>query len=163
MTIEEYLGELSSHLHVRGVAGSRIEEIVREVAAHLEESGEAPAEAFGPPEEYAEKMAVFNEHEAQRAANEAWHRRTFQATAFDEMGILRIAGRDGWELMDVGPFSLFCQRPADGSRFKRWEYMRRVGIDQIGIFEEMTADRWQPCGHWVVFHYFKREVREPSP
>jgi len=162
MTTEEYLGDLSSHLHIRGVAENRIKEIVREVATHLEESGEIPSEAFGPAEEYAEKMAVYNECEAQKASNETWHQRTFRATAFDEMAILQVAGRDGWELLDVGAYALYCQRPADKTQFKRWEYLRRVGIDHNGIIEEMIADRWQPCGHWVLFHYFKRQALEPS-
>lgn len=159
MTTEDYLGELSSHLHVRGVAEDRIKEIIGEVASHLEESGEEPAEAFGSADEYAEKMAVHAECETQKASDEHWHHRTFRATAFDEMDILYRAGRDGWELLDVGPYALYCRRPVEQNSSDRWEYIRRVGIDHNGIIEEMLADRWQPCGHWVVFHYFKRPAR----
>jgi len=158
MNTEEYLSDLSSQLHVRGVAEDRIKEIVGEVMIHLEESGENAAEAFGPASDYAEQMAVHAEREIRDASDDQWHHRTFRATAFDEMEILLQAGKDGWELMDVGGYALFCRRPAVGGAGGGWEYVRRVGIDHNGIIEEMTADRWQPCGHWVVFHYFKRRV-----
>ncbi len=51
---ERYLGELSPHLHVRGVGEDRIKGIIGEVEAHLEDAGEDPLEAFGPASEYAE-------------------------------------------------------------------------------------------------------------
>jgi len=158
MKNEEYLSELSCHLHIRGVAESQIKEIIGEVETHLVESGEKPLETFGTASEYAEKMAVHAERETQKASDEQWHHRTFRATAFDEMDILFHAGKDGWELLDVGPYALFCRRPAERAQFDRWEYIRRVGIDHNGIIEDMLVDRWQPCGHWVVFHYFKRQI-----
>ena len=105
-------------------------------------------------------MAVEAECETQAAPDERWHDRTFRATAFDEMEILQYAGRDGCELLDVGPYALYCRRRGDHSKVGRWEYIRRVGIHRSGIVEDMLADRWQPCGQWVMFHYFKREIIE---
>ena len=158
MKKENYLSDLFSQLHCRGVDESRSAEIISEVEAHLEESGENPEEAFGSAKEYAEKMAVFTEKSTSTLAADEYHQRTFRATAFDEVDILFWAGQEGWELVDVGPYALFCRRPIISENAFHWEYMRRTGANGSKILREMTAKKWEPCGRWIVFHYFKRKV-----
>jgi HAAS len=158
MDRERYLSDLTAQMQRRGVADNRIADIIAEVESHLVESGESPADAFGPAEEYAEKMATFWENKAEEPADTLWHNRTFRATAIDEMEILRKAGLEGWELMGVGPYALFCRRPVNLAHGTKWEHKRRTGIHQKHITEEMAKEQWQPCGNWIVFHYFKRQA-----
>jgi len=163
MNREVFLSELSAQLQCRGVDKDRIGEIVAEVETHLDDSGESPVDAFGPAVRYAEEMAVFAESNTNQRQEEKWHHRTFRATALDEMQILKWAGKDGWELLDVGAYALFCRRPADMSQSPCWEYKRRTGTNHRKILEEMTDEQWTPCGNWVVFHYFKRKVEGGHP
>ncbi|WP_448641673.1 hypothetical protein [Geodermatophilus sp. URMC 63] len=44
-------------LRLREVPGARIGEVLAEVHSHVAETGEAPAEAFGPAEDYADRIA----------------------------------------------------------------------------------------------------------
>ena len=138
MDNETYLSELTAQLQLRGVGDQRIGDIVAEVENHLNESGEEPVDAFGPADQYAEKMVVDDENRAAVQAGRQWHNRTFRATAIDEMHILAQAGRKGWELIDVGAFALFCRRPADKSKASRWEYKRRTGFHRIIIIEDQA-------------------------
>jgi len=136
MKLEAYLSELTAQLQCRGVGDDEIVGIIAEVETHLVESDESPVDAFGPAVQYAEKMAVFAEcrTDNQPAAaaepaepSEQWHHRTFRATALDEMSTLQWAGEEGWELVDVGAWALFCRRPVDMTQANRWEYRRRTG------------------------------------
>jgi len=157
MDVEAYLGELAASLQVRGADSARTSEAVAEVESHLAESGEAPVEAFGPPDEYAERLLLRDERRTDQATDDArWIERTFRATAFGEMRLLEEAGRQGWELTDVGSYALYCRRPRDTEAADRWEYSRRVSVDRRTILEDMTELGWEPCGVWLPFHYFKR-------
>ncbi len=158
MNRETYLSQLTAQLHCRGVDEDRIGEIIKEVENHLQEGGEDPENAFGPAEHYAEKMAVFTENHKHSQSPGQWHKRTFRATALDEMEILRWAGREGWELVNVGALALFCRRPVNLSGAFHWDYVRRTGVQARSIGEEMAAGGWKPCGNWIVFHYFKRKI-----
>ncbi len=158
MDSETYLEFLTIHLQRRGVAEERIGQIVGEMEARLAESKESPVASFGSPADYAEKMATSDEHSRGTSSSENWHKRTFMASAYDEMEILSDAGQEGWELINVGFLSLFCRRPVDLTQAHRWEYKRRAGVNRSGIKKEMAADNWQPCGLWVVLHYFKRDL-----
>lgn len=158
MKRETYLSDLAAELECRGVSEEHIGKIIAEVEDHLVESGESPTESFGSCAEYAEKMAVYCEKQSPDQANGQWQDRTFRATAFDEMGILRWAGEAGWELVDVGPYALFCRRMVNTSQVQRWEYVRRTGANRYAIKKEMLADNWETCGVWIVFHYFKRKL-----
>lgn len=157
MDVEAYLSELAASLQARGADSARMSEAVAEVEVHLAESGEDPLEAFGPPDEYAERLLLREERRADRA-DAQWTERTFRATAFGEMGLLKEAGRQGWELTEVGGYALHCRRPRDPEAARRWEYRRRVSVDRGAILENMTALGWEPCGVWLPFHYFKRSV-----
>ncbi len=159
MNRENYLSDLFSQLHFRGVEETRCGEIISEVEAHLEESGENPEEAFGTARQYAERMAVFAEKKTSTLADDEYLQRTFRATAFDEVDILFKVGQEGWELTGVGPYALYCRRPLISEQTYHWEYMRRTGVNGSKILREMEAAGWMPCGQWVVFHYFKRKVQ----
>ena len=158
MKREAYLSELTAQLQCRGVGDDEIVGIIAEVETHLVDSDESPVDAFGPAAQYAEKMAVFAESRTDDKPTEQWHRRTFRATALDEMGTLKWAGEEGWELVDVGAWALFCRRPVDMTQANRWEYKRRTGTHRRIIAEEMASGEWKPCGNWIVFHYFKRKA-----
>jgi hypothetical protein len=153
--IDTYLQQLSACLQRYGLDNQQISEIIAEVESHLVESGETPLEAFGPPDVYADERVTARE----RAAGGGMQRRTFRATAFDEMIILQEAGKAGWELTDVAAFALYCQRPWNLKDIQQWEYARRVGLNRNRIIAEMMTDRWQPCGNWTPFHYFKRPIK----
>jgi len=157
MDMESYLNDLTAQLQRRGVDEERIRQIIVEVEGHLTESGESPVEAFGPAARYAEEMTAFAEQNAENSTPDKWHNRTFRATAIDEMEILKGAGQEGWELVDVGALALFCRRPEDLTQAHRWEYKRRTGTHRHIIKEEMARGQWEPCGNWIVFHYFKRK------
>jgi hypothetical protein len=58
MTDREYLDQLILSLRVRDVPPERIREIVDEVTAHLAAGDEHPVEAFGPPSEFAGRLAA---------------------------------------------------------------------------------------------------------
>ncbi|QBD74492.1 hypothetical protein EPA93_00170 [Ktedonosporobacter rubrisoli] len=156
--IDTYLEQLSACLQRYGVESSRIGDIVAEVESHLRESGEEPLAAFGPAEVYAEERVAAYE----QSAGGEWQRRTFRATAFDEMAILQEAGKAGWELSDVAALALYCQRPWDRKKIQQWEYARRIGLNRNVIIAEMIAENWEPCGNWTPFHYFKRPIK-PQP
>lgn len=153
--IEAYLEELSACLQRYGLDNHQISEIIAEVESHLVESGETPLEAFGPPKVYAEERVTARE----QVAGGEMQRRTFRATALDEMIILQEAGKAGWELTDVAAFALYCQRPWNLEEVQQWEYARRVGLKRNAIIAEMMTEGWQPCGNWTPFHYFKRSLR----
>jgi len=159
MKLETYLGNLAEQLHLRGVAPERITEIISEVESHLVDSDENPLDAFGSAAVYAENMAASAEKEPKDQESPQWHHRTFRATAFDEMEILEWAGQEGWELVDVGALALFCRRPVGLDKANKWEYKRRVGTHHRIIREEMEDNLWEPCGNWIVFHYFKRMIK----
>jgi hypothetical protein len=55
---DTYVNRLVLALRMRDVPGERIGQVVAEVEAHVAESGEAPAEAFGPAEQYADHVSA---------------------------------------------------------------------------------------------------------
>jgi len=138
---ETYLERLAERLQRYGVETAQIGEIIAEVESHLAESGEDAVEAFGPPEAYAEHRAASLERGVTPGDREedAWQRRTFRATAFDEMAILAAAGQEGWELVDVAALALFCRRPRDRGLIQHWAYRRRVGINRDALVMQMRA------------------------
>ncbi len=109
MELENYLTDLAAALQRRGAEGQRISDAVAEIEARVKDSGEDPVVAFGSPDAYAEQVMLRDE----RSQQADWDWRTFRATAFDEMALLADAGRQGWELVDVGFYALHCKRPRD--------------------------------------------------
>jgi len=58
MTLDrKYRDELILALRLRDISGARVGEVLAEVEAHVAETGEDPMVAFGPPKEYAAKVA----------------------------------------------------------------------------------------------------------
>lgn len=53
----DYLKRLRSGLHALGVPSERIGEVLAEVDAHVSDTGEGPVTAFGPPGQYAARIA----------------------------------------------------------------------------------------------------------
>lgn len=59
MTLDrKYRDELLLALRLRDISGARVGEVLAEVEAHVAETGEDPVAAFGPPKEYAAKVAA---------------------------------------------------------------------------------------------------------
>ena len=54
---DSYIDQLTLELRRRDVPGTRIGEVIAEVEAHVAESGDRAAEAFGPPSEYAQRVS----------------------------------------------------------------------------------------------------------
>ncbi|HET7034169.1 MAG TPA: hypothetical protein VFI42_00660 [Thermomicrobiaceae bacterium] len=97
----------------------------------------------------------------EKAGDSGWDWRSFRASAFDEMDVLRVAGLQGWELVDVGILALNCRRPTRREDATQWEYARRVNIDRQGVLQTMTELGWEPAGLWFPFMYFKRNTNKP--
>lgn len=152
---DAYLTELADRLLARGVDNHRVKDLLTELQDHLADSGESPQAAFGPCSSFADAL-LREELSTEGSASRTVERRTFRATAFDELGILSELGRDGWELTDVGLVGLHAQRARDPDAWRAWEYKRCTTLRPV--VERMRADGWQPCGHWLAFHYFKRPV-----
>jgi hypothetical protein len=157
-THEAYLDQFAAALQRRGADQQRITDAVVELERKLAESGQDPADRFGPPDEYAERVIMADE----RSGDAEWDWRTFRGTAFDEMDVLDDAGKQGWELVDVGAYALYCRRPRRIEDATQWEYRRRVGVDRRGTLETMTTLGWEPAGTWMPFQYFKRNLHQPA-
>jgi len=56
-TTRDYLAELTFHLMRTGLDGQRVGEVLAEVEAHVDATGEPARAAFGPPGEYARRWA----------------------------------------------------------------------------------------------------------
>ena len=56
-TEQAWCDDLLLRLRLRDVPGARIGEVLAEVQSHVAETGEHPREAFGPPKEYAARVA----------------------------------------------------------------------------------------------------------
>lgn len=79
------------------------------------------------------------------------------ATAFDEVGVLREMGREGWELTGFGPFVLHFQRPEDPQSRGTWEHLRLTEFLETRARPELERDGWIYLGSWfATFHYYKR-------
>ncbi len=151
---EPYIEQLYVGLQRYGLDREQISEIIHEAQNHLVASGETPMEAFGPPDVYAEERVAARE----KALGGEWQIRKFHGTAYDEMVILELAGKLGWELIAVATFGLHCRRPWDINEVRQWEYARPFGFNGDKIITAMIAEGWEPCGSWTPFHYFKRPL-----
>ena len=82
-------------------------------------------------------------------------------TAMNEPVILEWMGKWGWEMIDIGPSSLYFQRPRDRATIIPWVYARLTAVLGDRGRQEMRAQGWEPAGDWVLFHYFKRPHSAP--
>lgn len=155
---EAYLSDVAAELQRRGVDNQQISAVVAEVERELRQMDGDPSETLGAPGDYAERWLARNSP----SHDPDWEWRTFRATALDEMDVLRDAGRQGWELVDVGFYALHCRRPRRIEDASQWEYSRRIGLDRRGVLETMSELGWTPCGTWTPWHYFKRKLNKPA-
>ena len=151
---ERYVAELTEALVALGVPASRAEEVGREVASHLADSGASPVDEFGTPAEFAAHIAQKPGPEGDPSpprdqrpdAGSARETMSFNADAFTEMEILAVVGRDGWEVVDVDQAGRFrCTR--DPAALRRWVYTRRLALTPRRL-AELHQDGWQDCGRW---------------
>jgi hypothetical protein len=56
--LESYRNDLLMALRLKDVSGPRIAEVLAEVDSHVQETGESPVEAFGPPKDYAHEVVT---------------------------------------------------------------------------------------------------------
>jgi hypothetical protein len=82
--------------------------------------------------------------------------RSRSATALNELAILDTMGREGWEVIDLGPFNLHFRRPRVRAAVVPWEYARRTALPGAHVRQAMRAQGWGCTGDWVLFHYLKR-------
>ncbi len=74
------------------------------------------------------------------------------ATAFNEMGILKIEGKAGYHLVGFGPLFLMVQESE-----QQWEHKRIIafaGSQTPG--QRLTSEGWIYVGAWKFFQYYKR-------
>lgn len=106
MTSTSYTDDLALELRLLDVPGTRIGEILAEVEAHVAETGEDPAVAFGPVKDYARERAGLADVDQSRNLVVRLFRGklllavggffyTLIATWFLISGILALAGRGG--------------------------------------------------------------------
>lgn len=58
MTLDKYNDDLHKAMRFHEISGERIGEVLAEVEAHVAETGEDPADAFGAPRDYARQVAA---------------------------------------------------------------------------------------------------------
>jgi hypothetical protein len=73
-------------------------------------------------------------------------------TAFDEMEALDREGRQGWHLVDFGPFFHVVEASE-----QPWEH-RRVPFALGSRLRRLEAEGWTPVGAWFPWRYLKRPV-----
>lgn len=73
-------------------------------------------------------------------------------TAFDEMDALDREGRQGWHLVDFGPFF----HVVEASK-QPWEH-RRVPFAVGSRLRRLEAEGWIPVGAWFPWRYLKRPL-----
>ncbi len=158
MTSEStYIETLERALRRRGLDASHTAEVIKEVTNHLNESGDQPWDTFGDPEQYAADLVAADQPDATEP-EQRYETRTFRATAFDEVEILSDLGQDGWEVTGVRDFGLNARRPEEPTARTNWEYERRQALRRGPVINEMETAGWRQCGHWLLFHYFKRPM-----
>ena len=75
------------------------------------------------------------------------------ATAFNEMGMLKLEGKAGYHLVGFGPLTLKLMP----SR-KTWLHERVTSLNIDSARADMEKKGWTYVGSWFPFHYFKRAV-----
>ncbi|TDC65297.1 hypothetical protein E1200_18670 [Actinomadura sp. GC306] len=153
-----YFAELAERLRGGGVPEDEVADTVGDLAAYVAESGTDPRVEFGPPEEFAARLARTGRDEtpgeAPEEAAETW---VWTADAFQDRLLLDRFGDEGWEVERVDSAGRFVSR-RDAANPQRWEYRRESVLPgrRRAVAERLAPDGWEPCGSWVTFEYFKR-------
>lgn len=74
-------------------------------------------------------------------------------TAFNEMEVLEREGREGWHVVDFGPFTHVVERSDHP-----WEY-RRVPFAVGPRLRRLEDEGWIAVGAWFPWCYLKRPLR----
>ncbi|MFV2177206.1 hypothetical protein ACFHW2_13255 [Actinomadura sp. LOL_016] len=149
-----YFDDLADRLRAAGLPDAAVADTVRDLAAHVAESGTDPEDEFGPAAEFA---AVLHPAEPDREpgpSDETW---VWTADAFQDRRMLDRFGDQGWEVEHVDSVGRFVSR-RDPERPQRWEYRRETVLPgrRPALAARLAPDGWEPCGSWVYFEYFKR-------
>lgn len=100
----DYLRQLRTELHTRGVPGQRIGEVLAEVDAHVTDTREDPASAFGPPRQYAARIA--EETGATPEAGSSTTRRLLTGVPVTAATLLAVEGAVGLLRDQAAPVTL---------------------------------------------------------
>ncbi|MFD8570982.1 hypothetical protein [Streptomyces sp. NPDC059639] len=147
-TAAAYWDALSGHLRGRGLPPGHVTETVGELSARS--GGTDPADAFGPAGELARRLAPGPSAPDEHV--EIWR---WTADTYADAALLDRFGAEGWELREIDDLGRFvCRR--DPERPGRWEYRREPAVPGAA-----APEGWEPCGTWVVYHWYKRPARTP--
>ncbi|MFI0351757.1 hypothetical protein [Actinomadura sp. 9N407] len=150
-----YFDTLATRLRAEGMPAEEVTGTVEDLAAYTADSGTDPREEFGPPEEFATRLAGGAAAEPAPAA-ENW---VWTADAFHELQHLNHFGDQGWEVERVDGVGRFVSR-RDAGAPQRWEYRRETvrprRESRAALAGRLAPDGWEPCGTWICFEYFKR-------
>ncbi|MFF9555089.1 hypothetical protein ACF1DY_04580 [Streptomyces albus] len=152
-----YFEELADRLRAHGMDEERVTATVTELRDHTAESGTAPAEEFGPADEFAARLAARGADAAEpHPGAERW---VFTSDIYADRDLLARFGQQGWEVERIDRLGRFvCRRAAE--RPMRWEYRREYvrRSRRAALAAELAPDGWEPCGSWTTLSYFKRPV-----
>ncbi|MER5950956.1 hypothetical protein ABT127_33470 [Streptomyces sp. NPDC001904] len=146
-----YWDELARHLRGRGLPDGHVTATVAELSESAVRSGGTdPAAAFGPAAELARRLAPGRAAPDEHV--EIWR---WTADTYADAALLDRFGAEGWELRRIDELGRFvCHRDPEHPR--RWEY-RREPATPGGA----APEGWEPCGAWVVYHWYKRPAAAP--
>lgn len=151
-----YLLDLADRLREHGLPADRVEAVVADLGAHLDESGGADPEAeFGPVDAFARELAPPGEQrpDAPDAHVETWR---WTADTYVDEELLNRFGDEGWEVERVDALGRFVSH-RDLERPQRWEYRRElVTRGRESLDERLAPEGWEACGNWIVYAWFKR-------
>jgi hypothetical protein len=152
-----YFEELARRLREAGVPADRAADLADDLTAYVTESGTAPEDEFGPPAAFAEQLVGTAEAPSTPAeTDERWE---FHADAFNEMGLLRRFGDQGWEVVSYTlPTGFACRRSLESPQ--RWEYRREIvpPARAEATITRLAEDGWELAATYMFWHYFKRPV-----
>lgn len=91
----DYIDDLALELRMLDVPGTRIGEILAEVESHVAETGEDPAEAFGPVKDYARERAGATSEEQEGS----FLTRLFRGNVLTALGSFLFSALAAWFLV----------------------------------------------------------------
>ncbi|WP_223831102.1 hypothetical protein [Streptomyces venezuelae] len=152
---ERYFTELSDALRTTGVPAEQIAATVEDLRGHLDGTGTAPEEEFGPAAAFAAQLGGLAPLPGEPDGKaETW---TWTADLFNDRRMLAVHGEQGWEVESLDSLGRFvCRRSTTAPL--RWEYRREViGVRRRAkVLAELEPEGWELCGEWLVYGYFKR-------
>ncbi|MGX9227764.1 hypothetical protein ACWV95_18945 [Streptomyces albus] len=140
-----YFEELADRLRAHGMDEERVTATITELRGHTAESGTAPAEEFGPADEFAAQLAARGADAAEpHAGAERW---VFTSDIYADRDLLARFGQQGWEVERIDRLGRFvCRRATE--RPMRWEYRREYvrRSRRAALAAELAPDGWNRAG-----------------